>query len=197
MERRPCFRAFRRLTVAASPATTFPLRYTWLPKAVANVARDPYVFLKEDAMVTLGVGKNMVAVIRHWGLACGMLEEDDEVSNNRGRALRVSDLGNRLFGEGGWDPYLEDPATLWVIHYESASAPERATTWYWAFNHLPQSEFTKAELSTWLHRLVQERGWTRVSPRRCGATSTCFSGPTCLRGLRGRYRSKTRGLTTR
>lgn len=143
---------------------TFPLRYTWLPKAVANVARDPYVFLKEDAMVTLGVGKNMVRAIRHWGLACGMLEEDNEVSNNRGRALRVSDLGNRLFGEGGWDPYLEDPATLWVIHYELASSPERATTWYWAFNHLPQSEFTKAELSTWLHRLVQERGWSRVSP---------------------------------
>ncbi len=143
---------------------TFPLRYTWLPKAVSHVARDPQVFLREDAMVTLGVGKNMVRAIRHWGLACGMIEEDDSVPNNRGRALRVSPLGAALFGEGGWDPYLEDPATLWVIHYELASDPQRSTTWYWAFNHLPQPEFTKAELATWLDRLVQERGWSRISP---------------------------------
>jgi hypothetical protein len=128
------------------------------------VARDPQVFLREDAMVRLGVGKNMVRAIRHWGLACGVLEEDDEVPNNRGRALRVSVLGDALFGEAGWDPYLEDPATLWVLHYELASVPERSTTWYWAFNHLPQAEFTKTELASWLQRLVQERGWSRVSP---------------------------------
>lgn len=143
---------------------TFPLRYTWLPKAVAHVARDPQVFLRHDAMVTFGVGKNMVRAIRHWGLACGMIEEDESVPNNRGRALRVSALGDALFGEGGWDPYLEDPATLWVIHYELASSPERSTTWYWAFNHLPQADFTKAELGTWLDRLAQERGWSRISP---------------------------------
>lgn len=143
---------------------TFPLRYTWLPKSVAHVAADPRVFLREDAMVALGVGKNMVRAIRHWGLASGVLTEDESIPNNRGRALRVTTLGSALFGEGGWDTYLEDPATLWVMHYELASTADRATTWYWVFNHMPQPEFTKTELVGWLQRLAQERGWTRVSP---------------------------------
>src|SRR5438874_13042824 len=36
---------------------TFPFRYTWLPKGVHALRRDPTVFSKPDAMVELGVGK--------------------------------------------------------------------------------------------------------------------------------------------
>ena len=40
---------------------TFPCRYAWLPKAVQWLAEDPALFRNEDqAMVKLGVGKNMV-----------------------------------------------------------------------------------------------------------------------------------------
>ncbi len=143
---------------------TFPLRYAWLRKAVDHIGRDPGVFQRDDAMVTLGVGKNMVRAIRHWGLAAGVLEEDPSVPNNRGRSLRASALGSALFDADGWDPFFEDPATLWVIHHELASSAERATTWYWAFNHLPQPEFSKSDLAHWLTKLAQEHGWPRVSP---------------------------------
>ena len=64
---------------------TFPFRYTWLRKAVAATDGDGRVFRRDDAMVVFGVGKNMVRSIRHWGLACGVLEEDPEVRDNRGR----------------------------------------------------------------------------------------------------------------
>jgi len=40
---------------------SFPCRYSWLPKAVRGLAENPMIFSDEDAaMVTLGVGKNMV-----------------------------------------------------------------------------------------------------------------------------------------
>lgn len=143
---------------------TFPLRYTWLPKAVQHVERKPSVFQDDDAMVALGVGRNMVRSIRHWGFACGVLEEDPKKENNRGRYLRPTDLGRELFLKDGWDPYLEDPATLWLLHFELAASPSRATTWYLVFNHYPQPELTKVELVTWLAKLAQERAWARVSP---------------------------------
>jgi hypothetical protein len=143
---------------------TFPLRYTWLRKAVQHVEREPRVFQEDDAMVQLGVGKNMVRSIRHWGLVCGVLEENSSIPNNRSRVLQPSALGSALLKDAGWDPYMEDPATLWILHYELASVPDHATTWYLAFNHLPQPEFTKPELCDWLLKLARERGWSRVSP---------------------------------
>lgn len=48
---------------------TFPCRYAWLPKAAREVNREPSVFSsdrEDDAMVRLGVGKNMVRAIRFW-----------------------------------------------------------------------------------------------------------------------------------
>src|SRR4051812_34721023 len=96
---------------------TFPLRYTWLHKAVREVTADPEVFGREDALVRFGVGKNMVRAIRHWGLVCGVLEEDRVIPSNRGRFLCATDLGKRLLGENGWDPYMEDPATLWILQW--------------------------------------------------------------------------------
>lgn len=143
---------------------TFPLRYSWLRKAVQHVGRDPQVFRRDNAMVQMGVGKNMVRAIHHWAMVTGMIEENPDVPNNRGRFLRPTDLGERLFADGGWDPYFEDPGTLWVIQYELASMLQRATTWYWVFNHLPQPEFAKNDVVQWLQKLVAERAWSRVSP---------------------------------
>ena len=38
-------------------------------------------------------------------------------------------------GWAGLDPYLEDPATLWLLHWQIASNLGRATTWFWTFSH--------------------------------------------------------------
>lgn len=139
---------------------TFPFRFAWLPRCVKHTAEDPTIFSRDDAMVRFGVGKNMVRSIRHWGLACGLL---DEVEQSRGKELRVAEFGAKLFGANGWDPYLEDPATLWLLHWQLASKPRPATTWYWTFNHAPQLEFTRQELLGWLTAYVEANGWTRVA----------------------------------
>jgi hypothetical protein len=142
---------------------TFPFRYTWLKKAVDHAARDPEIFGRDDAMVRLGVGKNMVHSIRHWALVAGVLEECSEISGNRGRALRVTKLGTALLGDDGWDPYLEDPGTLWLLHWQLTNTPEDATTWFWVFNQLNRFEFTREDLTEELMRLISQHQWSRVS----------------------------------
>jgi len=160
--------------VAFAGHETFPFRYTWLKKGVDAVGKDPEVFGKEDAMVRFGVGKNMVTSIRHWGLAVGTLEENANVLNNRGRQLCVTELGASLLADDGWDPYLEDVGTLWLIHWQLASTPHEATTWWWVFNQYPGVQFTRRELQTHLERLVQQLAWNRVSPASLKRDIDCF-----------------------
>ena len=76
---------------AFSGHQTFPFRYAWLPKGVGAVREDPEAFLQPDALVRLGVGKNMVASIRFWCEALGLLEM-------RGRRGVLTPLGEFLFG---------------------------------------------------------------------------------------------------
>src|SRR5215831_5189902 len=96
---------------------TFALRYSWPKKGIEAVHSDPTVFTTDAAIVSLGVGKNMVRAIRHWCIAMRLIEPDATVLNNRGRSLRVTALGDALFGQDGADPYLEDPGTIWLLHW--------------------------------------------------------------------------------
>lgn len=110
---------------------SFPLRYAWLKKGYDALAdHGPAFFSTDDAMVELGVGKNMVRAIRHWGLCCGVWEE---VDGSRGRDIEATDLGLALLPDDGWDPYLENPGTLWWLHWRIARNRDRATTWTWTF----------------------------------------------------------------
>lgn len=126
---------------------TFVFRYPWLKKAVDAVAIDPRVFGQEDSIVTLGVGKNMVRSIRHWGLATGVLQEEPKT---RGTSMLLTSFGKFLFGDdmlAGVDPYLEDPNSLWLLHWNLLSNGDRSTTWQWAFNRFPSNEFTREGLA--------------------------------------------------
>ena len=119
---------------------TFPFRYMWLKKGVDAVMDNPNVFASEEATVTLGVGKNMVASIRHWCTTASLIEPDLNAAPPRG--LKVTNLGQTILAEQGLDPYFDDAATLWLIHWQIAREKNRATTWFWAFNVFNQLEFT-------------------------------------------------------
>ncbi|MDQ3399358.1 MAG: DUF4007 family protein [Deinococcota bacterium] len=127
---------------------TFPLRYAWLPKAVQKLKDYPDLFLRDDALVVLGVGKNMVHAIRHWSQAFGMIDIE------RGGRDQISPLGTKLLTPEGWDPYLEDPGTLWLLHWQLASRPVKASTWHLAFTRWRRESFTRAELVEWLLRIT-------------------------------------------
>lgn len=141
------------VTVSFSGHETFPFRYGWLKKGIDAVTQDPTIFSSEQAMTEMGVGKNMVRSIRHWCLAAGLIREDSGANAVRGQLIATI-LGKKLFADNGFDPYLEDPATLWLIHWQLASNFNAATTWFWAFNYWNAAEFTKevfvSELGTWL-----------------------------------------------
>lgn len=153
---------------------TFTLRYGWLKKAVDATSERQDIFHQDDALVTLGVGKNMVRAIRHWGLMTAVLEENTDIPNNRGCFVRPSRLGNLLFGPRGLDPFLEDGGTLWLIHWQLAAMPDGPTTWFWVFNHFAEAEFTKARLITDLKTLADQAGWKRIADRSLRRDIDCF-----------------------
>jgi len=123
---------------------SFPFRLGWIRKGVKAVAH-PNAFNAEDAVVRLGVGKNMVKSIRAWCLATQMLEEGAVTGTSRIRPLTPSTVARIVFSEQG-DPYLEDPASLWLLHWLLITNPDRMSLWRIAFMYSRENEFTKSDL---------------------------------------------------
>ena len=122
------------------------------------MAQDPAVFSSEDASVTLGVGKNMVSSIRHW---CSVARLIKTANGQRGK-LTPTEFGKDFFDDKeGFDPYLDDPATLWLIHWQIATNIHQATAWYWAFNVLKGNQFSsdtfKRELYEWAQQTASKQ----------------------------------------
>ena len=117
---------------------TFPLRYGWLKKAydalseAESLAAKRAVFSAEDAVARFGVGKNMVASMRHWANAAGILRED-----TAHKVLEPTGLGRLLFDStDGIDPYMETPATSWLAHWNVSGHP-KLTTWFLGVQPFP------------------------------------------------------------
>ena len=130
---------------------TFPLRYSWLTKGFQALLENPKVFESPEATVILGVGKNMVNAIRYWLQATQVVEKAP-------KGFVFSSVGNAIFNEEsqGFDPYLEDEATLWLIHWLLVTNPSLATAWYWFFNQFHKPEFTGQEASTALYDFAKQ-----------------------------------------
>jgi len=123
---------------------TFHPRFGWLKKGFDKAIENPNVFLSEEAPSILGVGKNMVKAIKYWCVAFKVLEESKEQS--QGRRLADTTFGQNLLGNRGWDPYLEDPASLWLLHWHLLKSPCHATAWYYIFNVFNKNTFGAEEV---------------------------------------------------
>ena len=151
---------------------TFPLRYGWLKKAFDAVRKTEddensrSVFSAEDAIARFGVGKNMVSSIRHWASAAGVINDDSP-------KIITTPLGRRIFSESGLDPYMENPATAWLVHWQLCGKPNK-TTWFWAFSYFPALFFEREQLVGRLEKLAKERGWPRASPGTIRKDVACF-----------------------
>ncbi len=156
-----------RLTDAAERSfarhETFHPRYGWFRKAYRSVAEDPHVFDYEDAPVRIGVGKNMVRAIRFWGLAAGLITNTSE--HRRRKRLKPTPFGEQLFGESGWDPWMEDPGTLWLIHWRLLRKHCLLPVWWLAFNEFHPIEFTDDTLEdVVVHQIEGTSGWKSPHP---------------------------------
>ncbi|MCE5981974.1 DUF4007 family protein [Pseudomonas sp. LF19] len=162
-------------SVRFSGHETFPLRQMWLKKAFDQASDGGLIpkttFTDESAITAFGVGKNMVASIRHWALACGVMYDE-------GDTFRVANLATEILQNGGLDPYAENPSTAWLVHWQLAGRRHRSTTWFWLFNHVTAPTFTRLELEDPLSRYARS-----LDPKHRLSTSTISRDlETCLRG---------------
>ncbi len=119
---------------------TFHPRFGWLKKGFDKSIENSNIFFEKDATTTLGVGKNMVKAIKYWGIAHKILQTTPD------KKIIPSYFGYQLFGADGWDPYLEDIATLWLLHWNLLKKPCYATAWFYVFNVFNQYVFTSDDI---------------------------------------------------
>jgi hypothetical protein len=167
---------------------TFPLRYGWLKKAFDAVhKKDNHegnisIFANKEAIARFGVGKNMVESMRHWAVAADVIAPGDEKNS-----LKTTPFGQRLLNNDGWDPYLEHPSSLWLIHWNLCGSIKETkgsikevngstgkTTWYWVFSHYTNPVFERDNLAKALCKISAEAGWKNVSPNTIKRDVECF-----------------------
>ena len=130
------------MTYRFSGHETFPCRYAWLPKAYGALAANPDTFAnEEDAMIGLGVGKNMVRSIRFWTQAAGI-----SIPRQAG-GYEITLFGRAVFSRKGHDPFLEDTRTLWLIHWNlSSHMTEPLFAWDYLLNFWQEPEFSRSSV---------------------------------------------------
>lgn len=135
---------------------SFACRYAWLPKAFRALSADSSTFLNEEnAMVVLGVGKNMVRSMKFWVEVMGIATPKPD------RSLEPTPFAHSVFARGGFDPYLEDTRTLWLLHWKIASRwQDPLFAWDFLFNKWPYPEFTRSEALAAFMRETRQQGWT-------------------------------------
>jgi len=149
------------------------MRYGWLKKAHdavdrADKGKHSKDIFGEEAIAHFGVGKNMVASIRHWAKIAGVIKEEQG-----GSLVEITEFGRMLFGNDGVDPFMEHPASLWLIHWQFAARPTK-TTWFWVFSHYPALTFERQHLEKGLAQLAKSCGWSRVSAATLKNDVACF-----------------------
>ena len=145
-------------SVAFGRHETFALRFSWLTKGFHALKKKPTIFDDEDAVVDLGVGRNMVLSIRYWLRACQLITPE--------KPHTPETIGTLIFDtKNGLDPYLEDEATIWLIHWLLATNSSMATSWFWFFNKFHKPEFTGQELQTALSDFVEDQVDAKRRPK--------------------------------
>jgi hypothetical protein len=117
---------------------TFPLRISWLPKAIRELvaSRDPLNNI-DEGITSLGLGKNMVEALRCWIEAFQIAAKNDH-------GWTLTPIGELIFHPStGLDPYLEDHATNWLLHWLiSTNTKSPFFAWECLFNRWPGAEFS-------------------------------------------------------
>lgn len=136
---------------------TFPLRYGWLYKSTNFLKNNTNFRVSknqdmEQAIVELGVGKNMVSSMRYWSEASGMVKVDKATS-----AQHLTDLATYLFVKNnsgneanrltnGKDPYLERKGSIWLLHFLLNFNERELTSYRYFFNLTSFQQFDKEKL---------------------------------------------------
>ena len=125
----------------------FPLREGWISKALMIIPDIPDAFLRKDATDMFGIGSNMVKSLRYWMKAFGLIIEKGSAG------AELTEIGKLIVK---YDPYLENPFTLWIMHSCISKNKEEATTWFMYFNHCDADDLKKGEIEAILLREIKK-----------------------------------------
>lgn len=122
---------------------SFYCKSLWLKKGYDFISENRD-FNAPDAVVELGIGKNMVSSLRFWMRAFGLFDEGKPTS-----------LADYIFdNETGKDPYIEDLGTLWLLHYllTKSYVASIYKLFFIDFHKEKNNEFTREQLQYFLKR---------------------------------------------
>lgn len=125
----------------------FALREGWINKGLMIIPKNPGVFLQQDAPDVFGIGNNMVKSLRYWMRALGLTIEGGT------SGVKLSPMGALV---AKYDPYIENPFTLWLMHSYIAKNKGDATSWYMYFNYCDANDLEKHQIYTILLRKITQ-----------------------------------------
>ena len=131
---------------------SFHCKSLWLKKGYDFVVEGKS-FNDESAVVDLGVGKNMVSSIKYWLKSFGIINEDGS----------ATPIGCSILSNDGYDPYIEDTNTQWLLHYLLVST-NYATLYHIVFNEFNKNrkDFSKSSLLTYIKRLFADKRFDKT-----------------------------------
>ena len=165
---------------------TFHPRFGWIKKGFDAVASDPEVFSDPRAPLILGVGKNMVEAIRFWGVATRAWCRVPDQSKPRSFLHVPTGFGSALLSDDGFDPYLEMPGSMWLLHWYALSAPSTLPIWWLTFDEFSPVEFTDEDLDRFCLEQVAGTTWRQPNPSSVKKDVDCMLRMYTQRRAKGR-----------
>jgi hypothetical protein len=130
---------------------TFQCRHFWLKKGIDFIT-DNGDFKSPTSVVDLGVGKNMVGSMSYWLKAFTLVDS----------SMEITELGKHLFSDDGYDPYIEDIGTLYILHSKIFDNSNFASIYQLCFELFRKTrianEFTSKQLIDFVTKTVSKNG---------------------------------------
>jgi hypothetical protein len=147
---------------------TFHCREQWLLKGLELIGNEVDEidfelrvsrFRSNEAIPELGVGKNMVRSILHWMKAFNIIDEEKNY---------FGELSKILFLKPGFDPYLENEGSLWLMQYYLCSTGYASifqSIFRDYFSDKASLEFSESQIKSFLHREIEKNSQRSVTDK--------------------------------
>lgn len=134
--------------ISFKKSESFYIRDGWIGKAIHVIKEHENteiknIFSKNDGIINLGIGSNMVKGLKYWLSASGIIYGKDN---------KLTEFGQLIFK---FDPYLDSMFTWYFIHYYLVRNDIECPIFHRVFN-MPLSVFKKSNLLEYLKEYYPE-----------------------------------------
>lgn len=126
------------MSIKLKKSESFYIREGWFEKAINTINDEKKnIFFKNDGVMYLGIGANMVKGLKYWLGASGIIS---------GKENELTDFGKDLLNN---DPYLDSKFSWFLIHYALVVNKEECPIFNLVFN-AEASSFRKQEMTDYV-----------------------------------------------